>query len=730
MDRRQFHIALTGSVSSSLLPASQRAGSPLTTTAPNNPEWPAGAWRRLLVDMHISDSDPAFLARFDPDSYVETVAKAGFQALTQYANSCAGYCLYPTKAGEMHSNLKGRDIFREVLAHCRRHRLRTLGYFVVIYDGWAFAKHPDWRMEWEDGASQLLRQRNGYACPNTAYRDYVKTCLREIAAYDLDGLFIDMTFWPQVCYCPACVKRYRAETNADPPRSVDWHNPEWRRLQTIRERWMIEFATELTAAAKSVRPAITVTHQYSTVFNGWMVAQPAELTEACDYLSGDFYGGAAEYSLACKTFRSLSRRQPFEFLTSRTRRLNDHVTTKTLEEMVVTAHIATIHSGAFSVIDAINPDGTVEPDIYRLLGKLNAESAAYETFLGGDLTADVAIYFDKHSLYDPGTAPVSPAQLNVWGLKYPHRDAVVGAARILKENQIPFGVVTNANLGQLRQYRAVILPDVLEMTAAQSSVFRDFVAGGGVLVATGRTSIARRGESDAAFLLGDVLGLRYRGLVGTKITYLSLADKDLLQELWPQKLIIHYGPMVEAEIDVEPQTAVRTLATVTLPWIAPEAGNALNWQYAAIHSDPPSPYPGNRPGCTIHRFGKGTAIWLAAPFEASVESATAKLLTYLIRSALPSPPLVEAITHPSVEITVFHQQPERRLLVSLLTTQSQLPSLPVQASLRVRLPEGKRSRQVLAIPSRKSVPFEQHGQVAAFRSEPFQPLAMFLVLYE
>ena len=41
----------------------------------------------------------------------------------------------------------------------------------------------------------------------------------------------------------------------------------------------------------------------------------------------------------------------------------------------------------------------------------------------------------------------------------PHREAVVGLARILREAHIPFGVVTNANLDQLKNYRAVLLAE-------------------------------------------------------------------------------------------------------------------------------------------------------------------------------------------------------------------------------------------------------------------------------
>ena len=38
---------------------------------------------------------------------------------------------------------------------------------------------------------------------------------------------------------------------------------------------------------------------------------------------------------------------------------------------------------------------------YKFLAELNAERAPYEPYYGGDLLADVAIYFDKESVYNP-----------------------------------------------------------------------------------------------------------------------------------------------------------------------------------------------------------------------------------------------------------------------------------------------------------------------------------------
>src|SRR5580700_5268384 len=69
-------------------------------------EWPSRTYRRLLVDTHVPDWDDTLLANFNAEDYVSTIAAAGFQSLMQYANSHAGLCLWPTKIGQVHRNMK------------------------------------------------------------------------------------------------------------------------------------------------------------------------------------------------------------------------------------------------------------------------------------------------------------------------------------------------------------------------------------------------------------------------------------------------------------------------------------------------------------------------------------------------------------------------------------------------------------------------------------------------
>jgi len=687
-------------------------------------KWPDQVYRRLLVDTHIPDWNPVLLSHFDPADYVATIAKAGFQCLMQYALSCAGLCLWRTKIGQMHGNMKGRDYFGEVMEECKRHGLYRVAYFHVIWDNWGYEKHPDWRYRPARGDDEVLQGRYGYTCINSPCRDYYLALARELVSnYKFEGIFNDMIMWPGVCYCSHCTARFWKEHNFEPPRVVDWDEPAWRAFQKAREWWMQEFAEEFTKTVKSVRP-ITVEHQFATVFSNWLNAIPLEMANASDFVGGDFYGGPGQFSLACKAFNGLTRHRPFEFMTSRTSDMTDFVTTKAMDELRIESLIPTIHSAALLTIDAINPDGTINHKVYEILGKINAERAPYEQFLGGTLVADVAIYYDKASMYDPEEKGVPVNKLKE-PQKSPHLDAVVGVARILREAHIPFGVVTNATLDQLKNYRVVIVPNVLEMTPAQATEFRRFVEEGGVLYASGPSSVDRFNKSGPHFLLEDVLGVRYKGKLGKLVTYLTPKDKDLEKTIWPQNEVIYKGPMIWGGV----LPTAEVLATVTMPFADPETIHVIGSRFAQIISDPPALIPGEDPGLVINSFGRGKAVWVAAPIESYPDGVNSKLFLSVLRRVLPGPLQFEVETHPSVEMTLYHQPENKRFLAGLLNMQQQLPPIAVGATVRVLVPPGFQATGVFRLPEHEPIPTEKDTQYIQFRLEPFKVIAMALVEY-
>jgi hypothetical protein len=725
MDRRVFLNSL-GAVAASGAIGRAFGGEPERTAGgalPKPSKWPEEVFRRSSVDIHVPDWDPALLSRFNAAEFVETLARGGVQSYLQYTNSHVGLCLWKTKVGRQHAAMKGRDFFGEVVAECRKQGVHPLAYFSVNYDNWAFEFHEDWRFHYPDGS--VPGGRYGLVCPNSPYRDYVLACIAEIAgAYDIDGMFFDMMFWPGVCFCKHCAARFRKEQGKDLPGVVNWLDPVWRAFQKARQDWLLEFARTCTAAAKKARPGITVNHQFSTIFHNWTLGVPLELAGACDYVGGDFYGGPIQHSLACKVYHGLSRRRPFEFHTSRTRIFTDHVTVKPMEEIRTEAYVATLHGAALMIVDYINADGTLNREAHEFLGRLSAQRAVYEPFLGGDLVADVALYFDKNSMINPFENGVEVKKLAAPD-SCPYRVTLVGAAKILQEAHIPFGVVTNVSLDQLSRYRAVVLPWVIEMTPEQADVFRKFVASGGVLYASGPASVDHLLKSPPRFLLEDVLGVRFKGMENRSIFYLTPQDRELKRAVWPQDHVSHSGTMFTAEA----LPGAEVLARLTMPFVDPGLGRNIGSRFAAIHSNPPALKPGELPAIVQHRFGKGRAIWVACGVEGSSQWVDQQLVRALLRRILTGPCRFEVETHPAVEMTLFHQADKRRLLAGLLNLQQQLPQVPVPATVRVLPPEGRRIRRVLRLPNRDSVAFSMAGPYVQFHAEPFDTLAMFAVDY-
>jgi hypothetical protein len=759
MNRRTFNKSLGLGTLASLMPGAHgqqsdashisSSANSAATAKPNvtaqiptrTVEWPSRTFRRLLVDTHIPDWDDLF-TNFDAAEYVKTIAGAGFQSLMQYAKSHVGLCLWRTKLGQMHKGMRGRDYFGEVMEQCRRQGLHRVAYYSLVFDDWAFESHPDWRILPENGYDNVLFSRTGTVCINSPYREHTLACLRELVGnYDFSCIFLDMTFWPAVCYCPHCTARFWNEEHAEPPRLVDWTDPTWRAFQKARERWMCEFAIEVTNTIKQTRP-IQVYHQFSTIFLPWQFGVSIEQNEASDLCGGDFYGGATQFSLVCKAYDGLTRTRPFEFMTSRTIGLGDFETTKPFGQLLLESSVPMIHSAACLLIDAFKPNGKLNPHAYEFLSQINAQHDPYEQYLGGDLQADVAIYFDKASMYDPSVAKVPaavaaptfasggphrglPAPV-AEEMKLPHMDAVVGAARILREAHIPFSVVTNATLDQLSRYRSIIVPNVLEMTVEQAQLFRDFVRRGGILYASGPSSLQIVDQPAPRFLLEDVLGVRYVGGLGTSMTYLSPKDVEVTRLIWPQEHASFPGSMVKAEA----QAGAEVLATITLPFVNPDEGFAIGTHFAQIWSNPPALVEGKDPAIVVNSFGKGKAIWVAAPIEKLTGSATTSVVRHLLHTALAGPYKFEADANEAVEITVFHQEKNRRMLVGLLNMQEQVPSIPVDATVRVQLPAGAKAKRVLRLPEQKEMGFTEAGPYVQFHVPVFDVIAMAFVEYE
>lgn len=682
--------------------------------------------------MHIPDWDKRFLSRLDAQKFVNTVARSGTSSLMVYCNSHVGPALYPSRLGPVHKSLGKRDFVGEVVKHARAKNLAVVAYYSAVYNNAAFLDHPDWRILPPQGESAYEDNRYGTCCPNSPYRDFAVAQTGELCArYEFDGIFFDMLFWPFCCYCEHCRKRFREEEGYEIPTVVDWNNPVWMAFQRARERWMKELAGLLTETVRRTRPSMTATHQLSPVLHDWRTAMPYYLTEVCDYASGDFYGPPAQQSLVCKIFESLSVQKPFEFMTSRCIDLWDHVTMKSPAKLEMQAFLAPAHAAGFMFIDAIDPVGTVNPKVHERLGEIFPKLASYEKFLGGDLSADIAIYVSSESRFDfrANGTPVSVfsarADNMAAGSGMPHLDAAMAAGRSLQEAHIPYAVVTRRNLASLKNYRVVILPNVLVMADDEITAIRAFVAGGGALYASGWSSlVAMDGRPRKDFGLADVFGVSARGSMEHTLAFFTPEESRFSRMLTPQEHLIHRGGWIE----IRNRTA-RVLASLTKPWCPEFGGSVLRPSFASIHSTPPGLKP-FAPGLTLNRYRRGRACYAAGPLENENQEVNRRVFAGIIRSLHGGMFPVEAEAPSFIEITVFDKPGQNTRNISLVSLRQDEEPIPCTATVLVRLDPKRPLRALRLLPSGRKHPFREISGGIAFEVKDLTVFAMFEITFQ
>ncbi len=676
-------------------------------------QWMRRCYSRLLIDNHITDIDPSLMRRFDPAEYLRMTRMAGVDSAMIYACCHNGNCYYPTKVGHQHANLDGRDIFGETVELMNRSGIVPIAYYTVIYHNDSAKRNPSWRARDVKGSDH--HGRYWFSCPNNPeYVDFANRQLAEIAAYDVAGVFIDMTFWPMVCLCDNCKAKYRAENGAEIPTTVDWSSPEWVSFQRSRERWMAEFAATLTDHVRKAKPGISVTHQFSPVLHGWFLGQSSGIAAASDYASGDFYGGKIQHRLGAKVFAAYSKNAPYEFMTSRCVNLHDHTSTKSEEELLLHAATTLANGGAYFFIDAINPDGTLNEKVYQRLGRVTARLKPFKDCVQRHvpvLAADCGLYFSMSSAVNESSAPTSLDALAESGSNMensrdnPSLREIVGTATVLSMMKRPYKVVTDTT-ADLSGLKTLIINNAVYMSAEEVARVRQFVNEGGTLIATGLTSLrGLDGTSSGDFQLSDVLGVSFTGERTDTTSYLSI-DGEMVSCSGRAPLVT--APMAEP---------LGHVAQTLFPCNDPE-------RYASIHSNPPGSVT-RHPGLTINSYGKGKAIYHYSSLLVLRQDSQQQFAMALFAKHLGTSVITADGLPPCVEVTLLRSSTVDALLLCLVNQQEELPGVPLRdLHLRVRPPRELVVKKARRISNASLLPFSEEEGMLSFTIDRLDDIEM------
>lgn len=706
-------------------------------------EWYQKQFRRNLVDMHIEDWNEEFLSKFDPETYVENLKIGRIGAPMLYLQSHVGLCYWPTKSGKMHNAFRGReDMMKRVERLCHQNGMDVIAYYSLIYNNWAFEQHPEWRIV--DAAGRDTRfggGRYGQCCPNNMeYRAFTEAQIAEFCAYfDFEGIFFDMLFWTKICHCPACKARWAREVGGEMPPMIDWKDERWRMFQQKRCEWMGEFAQWATATLHKYKPGAAVEHQYSTIAQSWMRGVTENMALASTYSGGDLYGGIEAQSFSCKLYYNCTENQPFEYMTSRCHpALSEHTTTKSEDLLRQSAMMTYLHHGAFLLIDAIDPVGTMDRRVYERIGKIFRETEPYEKYLStGRQVYDVALYCDLHGKFNIEAAPTPVEREEEADQSLPSNQSLLGAARSLRTHHLPYGVVNNWYFDRFRRAKVLVLSDVQAFEDAKVDEVLDFVKNGGGLYLSGHCPPR---------LLKEIFGLAYGGWTDETVTYISptaaggrYMDGQFTRD-YPL-VMFERLPLAEGT----PRGEV--LGTLTLPYTIPnQAGDAVTpffanggaaadplkrervMKFASIHSNPPGIFT-DRPAMVEASYGKGRAVWSAAAIERPDREQHSEIFARLIAELAGGDFAFSATAPESVECVLFDAPEEKKMIMGVMNIQEGFHT-PVVHDIEVSVACPGKPKAVRLLPGEAPLNFAWENGRATVRFASLKCCEMYVIELE
>ena len=665
-----------------------------------NGSWFTTSFRRHLCDMHIEDWNDEFLSEFSPEEYVRCLKLAQIDAPMLYFQSHVGLCYWPTKTARMHRAFeKEPGKMRRLVELCHKEGMKVVGYYSLNYNNWAHDTHPEWRMVQENGRSEREdgKNRYGLCCPNhMAYREFVFTQIREMAEYfSVEGMFYDMPFWPYRCYCDSCKARWAKEVGGDLPRTKE--DPRWDLFMTKRQDWMGEWSQAVTDLTRQVMPGVSVEQNFASAVadrSGGNCVGNA-INDACDYTGGDLYGGYLEQSFTCKYYASVTRNQPYEYMTCRCNTgLSRHTLTKSRDQLKLAVMMTCANHGATLLIDAIDPVGTLDERVYRTIGEIFQEEKAYEPYLSGNLRQDVGIYYSLKSKF------------NLQGQAFSNMSGSLNTFKTMVKYHVPVGIATEYQQENLSQYQVLVASNLNHTSPEMVDKMVQYVAEGGILYLS---------NADEEELLFRLTGGKRVGYTPETIVYMApKAEHEKVCDGFSAKYPIQFLGSVPVVEGIAPE---RVLATITLPYTLP-----TEEKFASIHSNPPGRAT-EIPALALIPYGKGKVVWSAVPLEQETVANYRRILRNVLQLAGLTP-TVTTNAPETVELVTFEKADGSGLQISAVHLNEEeeaitLPSFTVSVACETPV------EKLVILPTGEELAFTQEAGRVTFRTRELRIFDMY-----
>jgi hypothetical protein len=613
--------------------------------------WYNTSYRKLFFDYHSHSSALGLASNFDAEAWARRVQEANAQAVSVTLKCGCGWSYYRKgHVRSVHPQLPpGLDMLGELIPALHKRGLRTLGYYNTFESEPVAHDHPNWIVRDAMGAPSGGDIMSGpRICElSPLLNEHMLPHVEEIVSnYEVDGMFFDSPL-PRPCYCESCRARFRKDTGADIPKAES--DPVWRRyvawcLDTFRE-----VRQRISDTVHRVRPDMPLLYNWA-----YSLGQPEVVPAHVGALTMDMgpQDQVFDGSYEARYWAMIGR--PFDV--QNTAFLKSWGDWGVKPASALQQEVATIiaNGGRTWIGYQMTHTFDVAPAVMDQLGKALAFVKEREHLLeGAEPVPYVAVLRSTRAYFEGGKGQFRPDEV-------PLR----GAHRLLLESGIPYHFLHEETLTtRLKEYRAVVMPDVRYLPPKLVSALQSYVEDGGVVLATYRTgSEDADGNPLKQAALQDLLGVRLEGDYDQPHAYIEVTDGKIKRGALDMP---HFVPGKFAF--AQPVTSeVQVVAKLRKIYLRAD-GHFL------LTSSPVGEDSGY-PAVTRRRLGKGTAIYIAGQvfrgFQTEGQWCLKPIIANLLNEAI-GQPLVRVESRAWLEVVLMRQG--KRTLVHLVNPHSNRP---------------------------------------------------------
>jgi hypothetical protein len=397
--------------------------------------------RTIHLDFHTGPGVKGVGAKFDPEAFVDTFARADVDSVTVFAKCHHGHLYYDTDRPERHPGLdRDLDLLEQQITALHSRGIRAPIYLSVQCDEYAANLHPDWiamngleQVKWASDTFEAGWQILDMSSP---YQDFLAEQVQEVIDRfaPLDGLFLDMC-WDQPS-TSVWAKKGMREAGLDPASEAD----QAVYARDVAHKYMERFQ------------AMVEPHLNPEVASGvWFNSRPKTALDVEEkYLrhieiealpSGGW--GYSFFPYTARFVRPLGK--PTLSHTGRFHKSwGDNGGLKPAAALLYETSQIVSQGLTAGVGDLLAPSGELNPVIYDLVGSAYHHVKACEPFIeGATVAAEAALIIDPELGDTPGPSGI-------------------GALRGLQQLRVQFDIVPpSANLDK---YELVVIPETTAVT--------------------------------------------------------------------------------------------------------------------------------------------------------------------------------------------------------------------------------------------------------------------------